>query len=222
MQFSKLSASKRDSDQNSEFDRYESRLSKRDEGLAIQNKVAAEQTVRLIVQRFGEVPLDEVEFFKKNLTTNGAQLINPLQIQLLGYCYYKDFGDPVTFRGIRSSDYIRLMVCARRSLLAQGMVILPYIISGKVTRVATRKIISKKDTIKYERNPLFTDIKNKYNNDPKLIDHIWQLIGTIVTSNFTMIDYDEENHCAGPLNGQEIPMINDLLYEEMLMYIINI
>ena len=91
--FSKLSDSKRDSDAKSELDRYEAHLTKKDEALALQNKVAAEQTVRNIVDRYGPISDDEIAFYRKRLTLDGQPIINGLQMSLVGYCFYKDFGE---------------------------------------------------------------------------------------------------------------------------------
>ena len=223
MQFSKLSASKRDSDQNSEYDRYESRLQKRDEALAIQNKVSAEQTVKQIEERYGPISEDEIVFYKKKLTLDGMPLINYFQMQLIGYMFYKDFGDPVTFMSIRNTtDYIKLIICAKRILLGAGMVILPYIMSSKVIRTASRKIISKKDTTKYERSPLYEDIKRKYNNNEKVLQKGWDLIAMVSSSTFEIIDYDAEKHAPTEYDGCNVPMVNDIIYEEMMFFIASI
>ena len=223
LQFSKLSSSKRDSDQNSEYDRYESRLSKRDEALAIQNKVSAEQTVKQIEDKYGPIYQEEIDFYKKKLTLDGMPLINPFQMQLIGYMFYKDFGDPISFKGIRNStDYIKLIICAKKILKESGMVLLPYIMSSKVVRIATRKIISKKDISKYERTPLYEQIRLKYNNNENLIQKMWEFIGMVASSIFEIIDYDLENHCPAQYDGVNVPMINDIVYEEMMFFIASI
>ena len=223
MSFTKLSASKRDSDQNSEFDRFESRISKRDEALAMQNKVSAEQTVKRIVDMYGPISDEEVEFYRKRLTLDGSPLIHSFQMQLVGYMFYKDFGDSSSFMAIRNNtDYIKLIICAKRILQGLGMIILPYILSSKVMRTVTRKIISKKDTTKYERSKLYEDICKKYNNDERMINKVWELIGMVSTSSFEIIDYDEKNHCAGEYDKCIVPMINDIIYEEMLFFIVSI
>lgn len=203
--------------------RYESRLAKRDEALAIQNKVAAEQTVNWIEARFGPVEQDEIEFYRKRLTENGTALINYFQMQLIGYLYYKDFGDTLTFRGIRNTtDYIKLIVCAKRMLSNLGMVLLPYIMSSKVVRQPTRRIISKKDVTKYERHPLYESIRLKYNNNEKMIKKVWEFIGMVASSTFQIIDYDPVNHTSGQYDHQNVPMVNDIIYEEMMFFIASI
>ena len=162
-------------------------------------------------------------FYKKKLTLDGMPLINNFQMQLIGYMFYKDFGDANSFMSIRNgTDYIKLIICAKRILKGLGMVILPYIMSSKVTRTATRKVISKKDTTKYERSQLYEDLKRKYNNDEHIIAKVWELIGMVISSSFEIIDYDDVNKCPTEYDGILVPMINDIVYEEMLFFIIQI
>ena len=218
--FSKLSASKRDSDQNSEYDRYESRLAKRDEALAIQNKVSAEQTVRSIVDKYGPISNEEILHYKKKLTLDGAPLMNYFQMQLVGYLYYKELGDPATFMSLHNSiDYIKLIICGKRMLQNAGMVILPYVISSKITRTATRKNISKKGISKYEKSALYQQICQKYTSD-KVRNKVWEFIGTVASSQFEIIDFKDGSPTE--YDGKNLPMIQDLVYEEMFFFIINI
>ena len=219
--FGRLSSSKRDEDNNSEYDRFEARLNKKDEALAMQNKVAAEQTVLKIEALYGPFTDAEIEFYRRALTKNGAPIINQLQKQLVGYLFDKEFGDPVTLNAIKNgTDYIKLIIAAKRILLKSGMTILPYIISSKVLRTASRKIISKKDMCRIETSNLYEQIKNKYRN-PKIEQRIWEFISTIVSSTFEIIDCDQNGN---PLeyNGIKVPIILDIVYEELMFFICNI
>ena len=131
--FYKMSSSKRDADQNSEYDRYEARLNKKDEAIALQNKVSAEQTVRKIEAQYGPFSDEEVEHYRRKLIKGGAPVINSFQKQLIGYMFDKEFGDPITMNAIpNQTDYIKLIIAAKRILLKSGMIILPYIISGRI------------------------------------------------------------------------------------------
>ena len=203
--------------------RYEAHLTKKDEAIALQNKVSAEQTVRNILYKYGEVPEDEVEYYRNKLVLDGQPLINPLQVSLIGYSFYKEFGDSMNYMAIRNNtDYIKLIISAKKMYSDLGMVLFPYILSSKVLRSSTRKTISKKDSMRYERSKLYEDIKNKYNNDERILQKIWELIATVASSTYEIIDYDEENHCKGKYDGQLVPIINDILYEEMMFFIITI
>ena len=217
--FSKLSSSKRASDQNSEYDRYEARLNKRNEALAMQNKVAANQTVDKIEALYGPFSQAEIDHYKKKLTRDGDPVINALQKQLVSYLYDKEFGDPVTINSIRNqTDYIKLLIASKRILKKAGMTILPYVISSKVIRTASRKVVNKRDQLRIEKSTLYEQIQQKYKN-PKIEQKIWEFIGVVISSQFEIIDWDEENGCPSQYDGIKVPMIVDLLTEELLFFI---
>lgn len=218
-QFAKLSSSKRDSDQNSEYDRYEARMNKRNEALTMQNKVAAISTVNKIESIYGPFSDKEIEHYRKKLTRDGAPMINNLQKQLVSYLYDKEFGDPITINAIRNqTDYVKLIIAGKRMLLKSGMVILPYVISSKVIRTASRKIVSKRDMTRIENSSLYNQIVNKYRN-PKIEQKIWEFIGIVISSQFEIIEWDEENECPTQIDGIKVPIIVDLLTEELLFFI---
>ena len=202
--------------------RYEARLNKKDGALSLQNKASAEQTVNKIEALYGPFNNDEIEHFRSKLSRDGAPVINEFQKQLIGYMYYKDFGDPITLNAIHNqTDYIKLIIAAKRILLGSGMVILPYIISGRILRIATRKIINKKDMIAIETDPLYGQLKMKYNN-PKIEQKIHEFIGAVMSSSFEIIDWDNDNNCPSPWDGKYVPMINDILKQELLFFITSI
>ena len=202
--------------------RYEARLNKKDEALYLQNRVAAEQTVNKIEALYGPFNEEEIEHYRKKLTANGSSVIYDLQKQLVGYMFYKDFGDPISINAIRNqTDYIKLIIAAKRILLNSGMVILPYIISGRIRRYASRKIINKKDLIAIETDPLYEQIKMKYNN-PKIDQKITEFIGAIMSSAFEIIDWDNETNQPTPWDGNIIPMINDIIKQELMFFITSI
>ena len=102
-----------------------------------------------------------------------------------------------------------------------NMTILPYIISGRVVREANRKILSKKDELRLKSSSLYQQVQNKYCN-PKIEDYICDLIGTVNSSKFEIIEWDSENHRPHQHDGIEVPMIASIINEEMLIFISNI
>ena len=60
-----LSTSKRDEDQNSELDRYESYLVKQNESLYLQNKCNCDQTMKAIEVRYGPFDKDEIDYYRR-------------------------------------------------------------------------------------------------------------------------------------------------------------
>lgn len=188
----------------------------------MQNKISAEQTVNKIEALYGPFDETEIEHYRKKLSRDGAPVINEFQKQLVGYTYYKEFGDPITLSAIHNqTDYIKLIIAAKRILLKSGMVILPYIISGRILRIATRKIINKKDMIAIETDPLYEQIKQKYNN-PKIEQKIYEFIGAIMSSSFEIIDWDNEKNEPTSWDGKIVPIINDIIKQELMFFITSI
>ena len=111
-----------------------------------------------------------------------------------------------------------MIIAAKRLLYSRGLKILPYIISSKVVRIASRKIISKKDTIRIENSKLYNQVKEKYKS-PKVEQYVMEFIGEIVSSSFEIIDYDTVNHCPGEYDGEMVPMLNDIINEELMFFI---
>ena len=202
--------------------RYEARLNKKDEALALQNKVSSEQTVNKIEALYGPFSEAEIEHYRRKLTKDGAPVINEFQRQLVGYMYYKDFGDPISMSAIHNqTDYIKLIIATKRILLNSGMTILPYIISGRILRIATRKIINKKDMIAIETDPLYEQLKQKYNN-PKIEQKIYEFIGAVMSSSFEIIDWDDNKGEPTAWDGKLVPMINDMVKQELIFFITSI
>lgn len=216
--FIKLSSSKRDADQNSEYDKFEAQLNKKDEALYIQNKVAANQTIMRIEQQYGPFTPQEIEWYKNKLTKDGRPLINSFQKQLVGYLFYKDFGDPITTNAENQIDYIKTIIAGKRLLLNSGMLILPYILSSKVTRTTSRKNINKKELQRLENSESYNRIMEKYKN-PKIEQRILEIIGKILSSTFEIIDFDPRTNQPTVSDGCILPIINDMVNEEVILFI---
>ena len=215
--FVSLSSSKRDQDNNSELDRHEARLVKRDEAVYLQTKVNAEQTIKKIEMMYGPFSDGEINHYKTKLTKDGQPIINSFQKQMVGYLFYKEFGDTKSIDCINQIDYIKLIIAGKRLLLKSGMIILPYIISSRVLRMATRKSINKKELIKIKSSELFDKLKAKYNN-PKVEQRILEIISKISSSTFEIIEYDADKQQPGEFDGYQVPII-DAVYEELIFFI---
>lgn len=211
--FYSLSSSNRDADLNSEFDKFESFLQKADSALYLQNKVACQSSMELIEMLYGPFDEDELKFYFHRLADGNNMVVNSFQKDLVFNLFYKYFGDPQTMNMINVMDYVKLIIAARRILESSGMILLPYIVSSKVLRVASRKNINKKDLTKMEMSPLYAQIKEKYRNE-KVEKHILSLIAATMSSDFECIDFDDRE-----LDGVRIQVIPDLILEEIPMYI---
>ena len=176
------------------------------------------QAVRKIEALYGPFSDEEINHYKKKLTKDGRPVINPFQKQMVGYLFFKEFGDPISLNTINQTDYIKLIIAGKRLLLHSGMVILPYIISSRVTRTATRKNVNKKELIRLESSELYNQAKAKYNN-PKMEQRILEIIGKVISSSFKIIDYNTERHCPTDIDGLMVPINNDIIDEELIFFI---
>lgn len=237
--FKQVSSSKRDEDNNSELDKHEIHLIKSDEAIYIHNKVNSEDTMAIIEQKYGPFSEREIEFYERELTKDGRPLINEFQKNLVLYPFYKQFGDVRSANSINSHDYIKLILAAKQILLANGMVILPYIISGKITRFVNRVAINKKELTKIEASPFFSLVEEKYHN-PKIVKNIYAMIAALLSSKFQFIDFKSQLEYEAKtqfinglfrfgltaeeldrdnLNGKPIDIIPELICEEVLQYV---
>ena len=214
--FVSLSSSKRDEDNNSEFDKFESFLTRANEDLFLQNKVNADSTMKLIELSFGPFDQDDIEFYKRRYAKeNGEVVINSFQKELVFNLFYKYFGDTESIKSINLDDYIKLIMAGKRMLEANKLVMLPYILSSKVVRLATRKNVNKKELTKIESSDMYRRVEEKYDNDEKIEKQILALIAQLLSSDFEIVDPDDEDGVDGTL----INIVPELVSEEVLIYI---
>lgn len=209
-----LSSSKRDFEQNSEFDKFESYLSKSDESLYLQNKVNCQETMKFIEASFGPFDQDEIKYYITKLSDNNNIIINSFQKNLVFNLFYKYFGDVMSIKAINKEDYVKLVISAKKILQSNNMVILPYIISSKITRLVTRKNVNNKEKQKIQLSPLYNMIIQKYKSE-KIVNDILSIISTILSSEFKIIDFYDNDLDGKPI--ESFPA--DIIAEEVLMYV---
>ena len=208
-----LSSSKRDEDNTSEFDKFESTLVKQSESKYLQVKVNCHDTMNIIDSMFGPFDMDEINFYSRQIKG-----INEFQRQLIFNLFYKYFGDSVSINDIDNKiDYFKLMIVAKRMLLNNGMIMLPYIISGKIEKVVGRKSVNKKEQVQVESSDNYKLVVEKYRNDKISKKKVLSTIATIISSDFSIVDYYNP-----AINGKKIDIIPDIIIEEILMYILMI
>ena len=207
-----LSSSKRDEDNLSDFDKYESNLIKQDESLYLQSKINCEETMNRIDTIYGPFDEWELSFYRDRLKKNNGIIINSFQKQMIFNMFYKEFLDTESAYAINANDYVKLMLAAKRILQTNQMIILPYIISGKVEKLIGRKSVNKKEMQRLQASSYYSQIVAKYHND-KIVKNILSMIATIISSDFTIIDYYNRN-----IDGQRINTVPDIIIEEILAY----
>ena len=224
--FVALSSSKRDAENNSAFDKYESYLIKQSDSYYLMNKTAAEDAMRNIINEYGPFDKAEIEYYQKRLKDDNGSIINNFQKTLIFLLFMKYFGDPNTINSINEIDYIILMISAFRKLQERNLIILPSIISSKVEKIVTRKSVNKKELERLQSSQFYPKIKEKYTN-PKMENQILQMIATILSSTFITIDFyepafDNKKISKDDPDPNNIRIQADFLEEEILMYIMMI
>ena len=208
-----LSSSKREGEDNvSDFDRFEANLTKADESTYLMIKYNYEYIMKSIEAQWGPFSEEEINFYKKELTNSNGEIINNFQKQLVFNIFYKYFGDTVSIKSINNDDYIKLIISAKRMLKNSSMGFLPYIISGKVNKIVSRKSLNKKEIAEMESSQYYNYVVDKFKN-PKILQQILGTIATIITSSFSVIDpFDPQ------LNGTPIVVESRIIIEETLLY----
>ncbi len=209
-----LSSSIRDADNNSVFDKYESYLTKSNAGLAIQNKVACESTMEQLDLLYGPFSDEEIMFYMQRLDTGEGRIINKFQQNLIFQLFASFFGDPYTIKDINKIGYIKLLIASSRILKNSNMFILPYVISSRVEKIQNKKTINKKERAQMENSPYYPAVVAKYPS-PAIIDQIFSIIATILSSKFEMIDFYDSEIDGQYLDKERHP---EIVCDEVLMY----
>src|SRR5574344_1260949 len=194
-----------------EYAKFEAGMIRRSEALAIQLRVNSRETVKMIEAQFGPFSEEEIEFYRSKLKNEYGNVINSFQGQIIFNLFYKYFRDTSAIHSIDSdTDYIKLMLAAKKILQQNYMVIMPYVISGKVEKLVTRKTINKKEEQQLKTSPYYPLIVEKYRSE-KVITQILSTVATVISSNFRIIDYNNKS-----IDGKIIDTIPNMVMDEML------
>ncbi len=192
--------------------KYEAGLIRTNESLYIQNKVNSSETMKIIESQYGPFDEKEIEFYRENLKNDNGSFVNNFQKQLIFNMFYKYFGDVESVYSIvPSTDYIKLMIAARRILLDNYMIIMPYVISGKVEKLVPRKTINKKEEKDLKSSQYYPLLMDKYRSE-KVMQQILSTFATVISSNFRVIDYNNPE-----LHGKTIDCMPSIVLEELCL-----
>ena len=195
--------------------KYEAGLIRTNEALYLQNRVNSCETMKIIESRFGPFDDKEIEFYRENLKNENGSFINNFQKQLIFNMFYKYFGDVESVYSIvPSTDYIKLMIAAKRILLDNYMIIMPYVLSGKVEKLVPRKTINKKEEKDLMSSQYYPMLMDKYRSE-KVMQQILSTFATVISSTFRVIDYNDPS-----INGKIIDCIPAIVLEELCLSVL--
>ena len=184
-----------------------------------------------ITKMYGPFSDREIDFYIHEMKDNKGECMNGFQKNLVFNLFYKYFTDTQSIQAINLRDYVKLILAAKKMLINNRMVYMPYIISSKIDKIVTRKTLNKREMAKMEVSPYYKLVQDKYKND-KITKQILSTIATLITSSFRIIEYDDYNSnisigCngdnvihAGKLNGVPLSIEADMIIEECLLYIL--
>lgn len=238
--FVSLSSSKRDEDNNSEFDKFESYQTKDSEAKFLINRENYRIVMRNLERMWGPFDEDEISYFFKELSKNDTiqqdpntgefiviadqrSSIRETQKGLIFLLFCKDFGDPISLREINMVDYLKLIIMARKILQSWGLPNLAYIFTSRF-ETGKIKALNAKEKSKIETHRLYNQVLAKYSYNMDCINRVLELIGLILASKFTIIDYYDRmlNGDYAELDGVEIPIIPDSIIDEVLLFVLKI
>lgn len=228
--FVSLSSAKRDEDNNSEFDKFESYQTKDSEAKFLTNHANYELVMRELERMWGPFDPDELAFINAELSRDDIvqcgneftvipdhrSSIRELQKGFIFLLFYKKFGDPISLREINRVDYIKMIVMARRILQSWGLVSLSYIFTSRF-ETGKVKALNIREKARIETHNLYPNLLVKYSNNLDCINRVLDIIGFILASKFTIIDYYHPE-----LNGQEIPIYPDNIIDEVMLFALKI
>lgn len=165
-----------------------------------------------IEKKWGPFDPKELRFVKKELRNESGHIINNFQKQLVFNLFYKYFGDTTSINAINEDDYVKLILAAKKMLQNNMMGFLPYVLSGKVQKIVSRKVLNKKELVEMQASQYYQLVVDKYKNE-KILNQILGTIATIITSNFNIIDYNNPE-----LNGKQLYVESRIIIEETLLY----
>lgn len=170
--------------------------------------------MRMIEKQYGPFDEEEINLLMNYvmLDSNGTPTINGFQKQLVFDLFYKYFKDRQSILAINRRQYAEMIIVAKRILKSKNMILLPYIISGKVEKMVSRKSVNKKELLMIETSPTYPQVVAKYKNHDIEKD-IQSIIATILSSDFSIVDMDKNIH------GKKIEVVPAMIIEEVLMYI---
>ena len=173
--------------------------------------------MKFIEMQYGPFDDEEIKLYTDILLkdANGNCIIQEFQKRSIFDMFYKYFKDVESIKAINRDQYIKLVLSAKRILENSNMVLLANILTGNITKYVSRKTVNKRILQYIESSPSYNMVIEKYRSDT-IKKHIVSIIGTILASEFNIIDKDPK------ICGYTIDTISVIpeLVEQVLIYIL--
>lgn len=202
-----------DSDDNSEdgsaMDKLEQTLSKIDETIIVKTDKIIDDFMNSITGKY-DIPVEEINFYMEELS-EPSEFHN----KLLNYYWAKYFHSFTELKNMSSEKRSILLIVAKRQLFDKGFKELPYLLSSKNKgRTTSRMLRNKRFISKLEQSETYNRIiSKKYSVISSARKKILEMISFVLNNDYIYVEYDSE------LNGQDIIFNEDIISDELLMFI---
>lgn len=197
---------------NTEFDNFEIPISNSSEAVLVYSQANADLTTNMLFEKY-HIDDDLVDYYYKELSEGGANIMNGFQEKIIFNLFYKYYGDVISIKNINNINYIRLMLIAKKILQSENLNILAEMISAKVINISSRKDLNKKEKSLLESSELYNEVLKKYNYDERIVNDIRSMIATSITTEFLIIDPNSQA-C-----GTILPINPHVIIYQLLSYI---
>lgn len=208
-----LETTKQDDEGFSEMEMFENRLSKIDESLIILSEENVSTVIGAIKSRFNMNITDkEIRFYEDNIHFSKDQHI------MINYHFAKYFNGYRDLKLISKRTFVELAIIMKMRLISQGMVYLPYLLTGNLkNKGRANKISANKVLKKVVESSYYKELMNSkfgFLVDSKNYNPILKLLRSIISSTYTYVDYDNDG-----INGKDIEFDLETLIYEFLQFI---
>ena len=212
-----VSSSVRDEDNNSQTDKFEAYMIKKNEAEAAQYKINSEDVMNTIDIKYGPFDEHEVQFYINELTKDGRDVKSAYQENIIRFIFGGMFGDIISINYVNQVQYVKLLIAAKRLMNNNGIFTLAEIVSGRTKRGVARKSISKTMVTRLKMSEKYLAILDIYKDQDIVEKILFRFIAEAIASEFTHINYYDRN-----INGKDIIVDKDIICEEFMKFVLMI
>ena len=212
-----VSSSVRDEDNNSQTDKFEAYMIKKNESEAAQYKINSEDVMSTIDIKYGPFDEHEVQFYINELSKDGRDVKSAYQENIIRFIFGGMFGDIISINYVNQVQYVKLLIAAKRLMNNNGIFTLAEIVSGRTKRGVARKSISKTMVTRLKMSEKYLTILDIYKDQDIVEKILFRFIAEAIASEFTHINYYDRN-----INGKDIVVDKDIICEEFMKFVLMI
>lgn len=210
-----ISTDKRGPDNLSGVEKTEQMALKLDESQTIRIYKSLSDMINNLEQKYGYISEEEINFYMVYLEKQ-----DKFHGNLVNYHFAKRFNGFAELKSASLRQCIKFVIYAKRELSAQGYTQLQWLVSSLlIGKSRNRMLQDAKFLAKIKTSSVYRHLmEDKYSVIDDIDQNpILQMISTVITNQFAFIEYDQPE-----LTGEKIIFNNDIVSDELLVFIDNI